>query len=73
MGKKHAMRTKKTVDLNIRDLRNWAKTPEEAIEILDYSIKNNYQGLFKPKGQEQQSSPGRKESPLEQLNRIFGG
>ena len=49
MGKKHAMRTKKTVDLNISFLRKHAKNTDEALAILDYSIMNNYQGLFELK------------------------
>lgn len=49
MGKRYAMRTIATVDTNISHLRNWAKTTDDAIAILDYSISNNYQGLFKPK------------------------
>lgn len=49
MGKKYAIRTKTTLDLNIMKLRKWANSVEEALEILDYSIANNYQGLFQPK------------------------
>lgn len=46
MGKKYAIKTQATLDLNIRNLKKWAKTVEEALEILDYSIANGYQGLF---------------------------
>lgn len=46
MGKKYAIKTKATLDLNIKNLKKWAKTVEEALEILDYSIANGYQGLF---------------------------
>lgn len=49
MGKKYAIRTQATLDLNIGNLKKWASTVEEAVEILEYSIANNYQGLFNPK------------------------
>lgn len=46
MGKKYAIKTATTLDLNIKNLKKWAKTVEEALEVLDYSIANGYQGLF---------------------------
>lgn len=46
MGKNKAIRTKSTLDSCIKKLRQYARTKEEAIEILDYSIANCYQGLF---------------------------
>lgn len=49
MGKKYAIRTKTTIDINLKNLRKWSKNVDDAIAILDYSIANNYQGLFAPK------------------------
>lgn len=46
MGKNKAIRTKSTLDSCIQKLRKYAQTKEEALEILDYSIANCYQGLF---------------------------
>lgn len=46
MGKNKAIRTKSTFDSCVKKLRKYAKTREEALEILDYSIANCYQGLF---------------------------
>lgn len=46
MGKNKAIRTKSTLDSCIQKLRKYARTKEEALEILDYSIANCYQGLF---------------------------
>ena len=46
MGKNKAIRTLSTLNSCINKLRKYAKTKQEAIEILDYSIANCYQGLF---------------------------
>ena len=46
MGKNKAIRTKSTLDSCIQKLRKYARTKEEALDILDYSIANCYQGLF---------------------------
>ena len=46
MGKNKAIRTKSTFDSCVQKLRKYAWTKQEALEILDYSIVNCYQGLF---------------------------
>ena len=56
MGKNKAIRTKSTLDSCIKKLRKYAKTKEEALEILDYSIANCYQGLFDRFGHGQKSA-----------------
>ena len=56
MGKKYAIRTKATLDLNIGKLRKYASTVEEALEMLDYSIANNYQGLFELKREQKKTT-----------------
>lgn len=70
MGKRYAMRTIATVDANISNLKKWAKTPEEAILILDYSISNNYQGLFKPKVALKYTAPSKEEELFDKLDKI---
>lgn len=55
MGKNKAIRTKSTLDSCIQKLRKYAKTKDEALEILDYSIGNCYQGLFDRFGHGQKS------------------
>jgi hypothetical protein len=44
----------------------------EAIKIIDYSISQNYQGLFKEKRYEQQNTNLRKEVQAE-FNKRYGG
>lgn len=56
MGKNKAIRTLSTLNSCISKLRKYAKTKEEAIEILDYSIANCYQGLFDKFGHDKQSA-----------------
>ena len=46
MGKNKAIRTKSTFDSCISKLRKFAFNKQEAIEVLDNSIANCYQGLF---------------------------
>lgn len=46
MGKNKAIRTKSTFDSCISKLRKYALNKQEAIEVLDNSIANCYQGLF---------------------------
>ena len=46
MGKNKAIRTKSTFDSCISKLRKYAWNKTEAIEVLDNSIANCYQGLF---------------------------
>lgn len=46
MGKNKAIRTKSTFDSCISKLRKYAWNKTEAIEVLDHSIANCYQGLF---------------------------
>lgn len=55
MGKNKAIRTLSTLNSCISKIRKYAKTKEEAIEILDYSIVNCYQGLFDKFGYEKKS------------------
>ena len=55
MGKNKAIRTKSTFDCCVQKLRKYAKTKQEAIEILDYSIVNCYQGLFDKFGHDKPS------------------
>ena len=56
MGKNKAIRTLSTLDSCIKKLRKYATTKEEALEILDYSIANCYQGLFDRFGHGQKSA-----------------
>lgn len=46
MGKNKAIRTRATFNACVEKLRSYAKTTEEALEILNNSISNCYQGLF---------------------------
>lgn len=46
MGKNKAIRTTGTFESCIQKLRKYAKNKQEAMEILDNSISNCYQGLF---------------------------
>ena len=46
MGRNKSIRTLSTLNSCINKLRKYAKTKQEALEILDYSIANCYQGLF---------------------------
>lgn len=46
MGKNKAIRTKSTFDSCIQKLRKYALTKQEALDVLDNSIANCYQGLF---------------------------
>ncbi len=46
MGKNKAIRTTATFESCVKKLRTLAKTKQEALEVLDYSISNCYQGLF---------------------------
>lgn len=46
MGKNKAIRTLATFESCVKKLREYAKTKHEALEVLDYSISNCYQGLF---------------------------
>lgn len=57
MGSKYAIKTIATLTLNINNLKKWAKTVEQAVEILDYSIANNYQGLFNIYEKQQKTAP----------------
>lgn len=56
MGKNKAIRTKSTLDSCVQKLRKYAKTKDEALETLDYSIANCYQGLFDRFGHGQKST-----------------
>lgn len=47
MGRKYAIKTETALNLNISKLKKYSKnTVENALAVLDYSISNNYQGLF---------------------------
>lgn len=47
MGRKYAIKTETALNLNINKLKKYSKNiVENALAILDYSISNNYQGLF---------------------------
>ena len=68
MGKKYAIRTKDTIDINLKNLRKWSKSVDDAVAILDYSISNNYQGLFAPKEkQSKQDNPNVKHEKVSSL------
>ena len=53
MGKNKAIRTRATFDGCISKIRKFAKTKQQAIDILDESITNNWTGLFELKPQPQ--------------------
>lgn len=53
MGKNKAIRTRATFDGCISKIRKFAKTKQQAIDILDESITNNWTGLFELKSQSQ--------------------
>jgi len=53
MGKNKAIRTRATFDGCISKIRKFAKTKQQAIDILDESITNNWTGLFELKQQSQ--------------------
>lgn len=47
-GKRYKVNTEHCLKLLIKKVRDFAKTEEEAIDILNYSTERNYDGLFDP-------------------------
>ena len=66
--KKRATPTQHALDLLLRDLDRWRQLGHDPTEIINYSIKGNYTGLFEPKA----GANGKRDRPSQHENFAAG-